>query len=321
MSLRPSAGVSSALLDREAHAFQVRCTIAAARAAHALFERQCMSTGGGGNKRKLSQSNTSGSSSDESHSPLETKPKRQHSGDTSEESSTESVPLSPRPPYNGFTTPVLDVVEAIISANERDAYVYTLVDGNNIMAGKALNGASKAAVDSAAACLPPDLLPDKKSVIVVIWTWKQWEEHKLNEKDDAGIERRKQYAANLDALRTPGTSVFFVLLKYNDQQDDKKVKTLNVTLQREGNIFWKDSNERVCKLPGFDTHDHLACELDDVLLTKFHCELLKKEISVRVVSGDRNVLKLPREMKKVEDGVEAAKDELDPKLILVEVPA
>lgn len=317
MSLRPSVEVSSALLDRETHAFQVRCTIAAARAAHALFERQCMSTGGGGNKRKLSQSNASGSPSDESHPPLETKPKRQHSGDTSGGSSTESVESSSLENYyDGFLDNVKKVVEDLINANP-GPYVYTLVDGNNIATCKPLVGHTKDALNSAVACLP-----DEKSVVVVIWTWKKWKESKLDETNAAGIKRRKQYAANFNALRDPDTNVFFVLLKYEHEKEDaKRVKTLEMILQEGGNISWKHfRNERVCKLPGFEEHDHLACELDDVLLTKFHSELLKQAMSVRVVSADRNVLKMPFEVEKVGNGVKDAMAELDPSLTLVEVP-
>ena len=125
----------------------------------------------------------------------------------------------------------------------------------------------------------------------------------------------------MSALRDPDTTnVFFVLLKYEwEKEDAKRVKMLDVNLQEEGTISWQETNPRLCKLPGFQKHTHLACELDDVLLTKFHSELLKQAKAVKVVSGDRNVLKMPGEVKKVEDGVKN-KPDLKPSLTLVKVP-
>ena len=184
-------------------------------------------------------------------------------------------------------------------------------------------------IEKASECLPHI----SNSKVVVIWYWSEWEKRGLHESGPEADRLRKQYAAKFNKLRNPGDSVFFVLLYFN--KTGYKHKNINLcrgtvktkkqcptdTVKKKVCVWNRlPDPETYCQLPQMTVHKHLACELDDVLLTKFHCELTKNRCAIKVVSADQGVLKSPDDVATLEGWVENANDAgFDPSLTLVEV--
>ena len=301
MSLRPAAGASPPTCAARAH--QIRSTIAAARAAYALEEHRCAATAMDGDVAM---------------------------GEA--EPSEESRPTQSTVTYRGYLDKVPALVKEIKDRAPTQAYTYTLVDGRNIFApGKPgelpkFQTNAAAAIAHAAGCLPPD----NKSQVVVVWTWLEWTSRELNKSRFSAMQM--QYANALNALREPGTSVFFAMINYTakDLFENKVYTTCNgpVADEKQQTIVGrtKYKNEPFCKISnpeepskGMKLPEHLACEMDDVLITEMHDELLRNDCAVKVVSDDGGVLKRPEDVAKLKAWVANAGKYFYPSIKLVEV--
>ena len=174
---------------------------------------------------------------------------------------------------------------------------YSLVDGNNVIRerddGKyALRSSLILEADT---CLPPDT----RSQVIVVWPQRKW--NKLGTTD---AKMTPQELARLfDPLRQ-GTSVYFALV------DSPKPSLKNeYTWLPNG----KKKAQMWCRLPGMREADHLACELDDAILTALHCEFTLNNRCALVVSGDRRVIKTRKEMADLGGWVKAALEDDDSK--------
>ena len=288
MSLRPAAGASPPTCA--ARAQQIRSTIAAARAAYALEEHRCTATA--------------------------------MDGDVEMGEAPPQRPFSKN--YKGYLDNVSALVTDIKNLAPTQLYNYTLVDGRNIFAPSGpgqpprFHPNAPAAIAHAAGCLPPD----NKSQVVVVWTWKDWRQRKLNESRFSAMQM--QYANALNELREPETSVFFVMINYADEHFDGPKMYLTCTgpvADENGNFLGrsKNHNEPFCKIRNMSQHEHLACEMDDVLITQMHDELLRNDCAVKVVSDDGGVLKRPEAVNELKSWVAGARTAFRPQLKLVEV--
>ena len=193
-----------------------------------------------------------------------------------------------------------EVVNKLLVAEPAGQKCYALVDGSNVIYH--LNGELKlkqAPMLEAMKCLPPSL----KSQVIVVWTQWMWDKYGLGairpDTVRAAALRRKKLACLFEPLRAKGTSVYFALVQYP-------------RVFREEGTVWLPNGEAKsqswCKLPGMRQQpNHLACELDDAILTALHCEITRNNRCARAVSDDRRVLKDPREMMKLNGWVEEAR--------------
>jgi len=99
--------------------------------------------------------------------------------------------------------------------------------------------------------------------------------------------RAKQIACLFEPLRRRGTKIMFALIQYPHLSYEDDTYCMESC---------REAYEKRCTLPNMGFYTHLACELDDALLTALHCELLRNNLSVGIVSGDRKVLKTGEEM-------------------------
>ena len=168
---------------------------------------------------------------------------------------------------------------------------YSLVDGNNVI--EELQGGELALrsvlIDEAIKCLPPET----KSQVIVVWPQSKWDALGTN-------GNTAERLANLFAPLRQGASVYFALVDY---------PTANL-VREEGTVFLPNGAEKDqwwCKLPGMRKADHLACELDDAILTELHCAITKNNRCAIAVTGDRRVIKTREELVKLKGWVEAAR--------------
>jgi hypothetical protein len=181
-----------------------------------------------------------------------------------------------REPDPGVGTPIDTVVAYLNTANR---HTISLVDGKNLMFTsdaeyhtefQAIGKQGKDNVDEAVHCIPPE-----KTQVVVVWTKEEWKRRILDQ-GDQGFERLLKILVTLDPLRADRTNVMFLLLDYG-------------AVEKQGNEYCTLYNNPA-------TNSHLACEMDDLLLTGLHCALLRSGRAVKVVSEDRKVLKTSEEI-------------------------
>lgn len=208
----------------------------------------------------------------------------------------ESLPI----PKLGVIGPYLynlsDVVGDLLDLEEErtEEMCYALVDGSNVI--YEVNGVLKLkqdAMDEAKNCLPPRF----GAQVIVVWTQWMWDKYDFGGTKRSHALRRKQLACLFEPLRGSGTSVYFALVQY--PMPDRATGYVYLPNGTKKDQPW-------CKLPGMWRADHLACELDDAILTALHCELTRNNRCARAVSGDRRVIKEPKEMLKLAGWVEAA---------------
>lgn len=182
-----------------------------------------------------------------------------------------------------------DVVGKLL-AEEADGppMCYSLVDGNNVVYKEGNNLALRSELISEAdKCLPPET----RSQVIVVWPQSKWD--KLG---DSGLTPQT-FARLFDPLRK-GTSVYFALVEYPTIYPPKNghVYLPNGTIKEQP---W-------CTLPGMWKADHLACELDDAILTELHCAITRNNRCAIAVSGDRRVIKTRKDLDKLKGWVDAA---------------
>ena len=166
---------------------------------------------------------------------------------------------------------------------------YSLVDGNNVVYEQRDGNLAlrPELITEADKCLPPDT----RSQVIVVWP--QWKWNKLG---TSGLTPQT-FARLFDPLRQ-GTSVYFALVDY------PKPRTL-------GREMWLPNGTKKpqmwCLLPGMTQADHLACELDDAILTALHCEITRNNRCAIAVSGDRRVIKTRENLNELQAWVDAAR--------------
>ena len=176
---------------------------------------------------------------------------------------------------------------------------YSLVDGSNVIYKEDNNLMLRSEIiEEASTCLPPR--PTRSQVIVV---WPQWRWNELVKgitDPQEKLLRFKQLARLFEPLRREGTSVYFALVQYKEEGRDPNgyVYLPNGAVQTQP---W-------CWLPGMaeEQADHLACELDDAILTALHCEITLNNRCAIAVSGDRRVIKNQTDMNKLQTWVDKA---------------
>ena len=204
------------------------------------------------------------------------------------------------PPPVGLLPNYLDgVAEVMAELISERGRCYSLVDGRNVL-NRSNPRTSDVAVDDDAigeanVCIPPE-----KTQVVVVWT--QWDWNAATSAATARLRdlKRKQLACLFNPLRAAGTRVLFALIQYPQLDRVEGKKCMESCAQ---------ISEGRCALPTLPQmmgRNHLACELDDALLTALHCELLRNCRSVRVVSRDRKVLKTSHEMAQLQTWMNAA---------------
>jgi hypothetical protein len=133
-----------------------------------------------------------------------------------------------------------------------------------------------------------------------------------------GSANRRNIAHLFDPLRAPGTSVLFALLVY-DKITEVEGRECYGYPDAKGTCHSRET--KMCQLKNMQYPSHLACELDDVLLTELHCELTKSGRAVKVVSDDRKVLKTNKEVADLRKWVRKAPLRVDLEIVAVKVPA
>ena len=166
---------------------------------------------------------------------------------------------------------------------------YSLVDGNNVVYEQRDGNLAlrPELIFEADKCLPPET----RSQVIVVWP--QWKWDKLG----APNQTPQTVARLFDPLRQ-GTSVYFALVDYPTPYPPKN-----------GHVYLPDGTKKDqpwCTLPGMWKADHLACELDDAILTALHCEITRNNRCAIAVSGDRRVIKTRKELNKLQAWVDAA---------------
>ena len=165
---------------------------------------------------------------------------------------------------------------------------YSLVDGNNVIYEQDDGNLAlrPELITEADKCLPPDT----RSQVIVVWP--QWKWNKLG---TSGLTPQT-FARLFDPLRQ-GTSVYFALVDYS------KPRTV------AGKTWLPNGVKKAqswCLLPGMTQADHLACELDDAILTALHCEITRNNRCAIAVSGDRRVIKTRENLNELQTWVDAA---------------
>tara|TARA_B100001057_G_scaffold74433_1_gene68974 strand:+ start:273 stop:953 length:681 start_codon:yes stop_codon:yes gene_type:complete len=190
--------------------------------------------------------------------------------------------------------PYLDNVEQVVRTllAEEPAGTptcYSLVDGNNVIYEQDGNLMLRSElITEADKCLPPET----RSQVIVVWPQKKW--NKLGTGD---MMTPQTFARLFDPLRQ-GTSVYFALVDYPKPNPPK-----------DGHVYLPNGFKKYqpwCTLPGMRTADHLACELDDAILTELHCAITRNNRCAIAVSGDRRVIKTREDLDKLKGWVDAA---------------
>jgi hypothetical protein len=339
MSLRPQAEAPDldSALD---NAFQIRCTIQAARAAHAQFElahgheHECVDTGvkwgkapvrgqpnkasrGVGKKGGTPKPSVKDRLGPRTPSVKDRLGKREAQNDYVADARTsppasygapgstaDQTPTQPTPKVRGRVEGYTAALETILPGMLRNTdkqLPFVLVDGRN--AFFAQDGKTKEKltdeweklIGETARCLPAS-----RGQVIVIWTKTAWDNQGCD-----NPEQRKIYANWLKPLAAFDTKVIFLLLEYDKKKtNEQRVKKCFgnwVDNPPSGRSNCAQKNESQCVLPGMDEGDrsHLACELDDVLLSALHCRLINANRVVQVVSLDKSILKNPVDVNKV----------------------
>ncbi len=192
---------------------------------------------------------------------------------------------------NPYVTNIKQVVSKLL-LEERNGppMCYSLVDGNNVIEELPSGELALRSVliDEAIQCLPPET----KSQVIVVWPQSKWNALGTN-------GNTAERLANLFAPLRQGASVYFALVDY---------PTPNPRVP--GKVFLPNGAEKDqwwCKLPGMRKADHLACELDDAILSELHCAITKNNRCAIAVTGDRRVIKTREELDKLKGWVETAR--------------
>ena len=166
---------------------------------------------------------------------------------------------------------------------------YSLVDGNNVVYEQRDGNLAlrPELIFEADKCLPPET----RSQVIVVWP--QWKWDKLG----APNQTPQTVARLFDPLRQ-GTSVYFALVDY--PTPNKVVGKTWLPNGAKKDQWW-------CLLPGMSKADHLACELDDAILTALHCEITRNSRCAIAVSGDRRVIKTRKDLNELQAWVDAAR--------------
>ena len=211
-----------------------------------------------------------------------------------------------------------------ILVGTRADLAYTLVDGRNFFHrqwGKYevpfLDESQKFLIRKT-----KDNLPGRMSQVIVVWTMGNWTGRNLHKDTPAYHTRRMQYARMLQDLAAPGTNVIFLLYDYIKPTNKNVYKCIG----EYGNCKRAGLPEKQCQLPQQTGYSHLACEMDDVLLTILDGLLTAQNRATQVMTNDKQVLKSPEDVEKVETLVKAATgvppqvDRLQPAIEIAEVP-
>jgi len=204
-----------------------------------------------------------------------------------------------RIPTLGVIRPYLDnlsdvVNDLLVAEGDGGEMCYALVDGRNVIyRADGVLKLKQDVMDDARKCLPTD----SRTRVIVVWAQWMWDTMGFGGTDRENARRRKELACLFDTLRDPGTSVYFALVQYPYPESvPGKVWLPN----------GKEVSQSWCKLPGMWRFNHLACELDDAILTALHCELTKHNRCTIAVSGDRRVIKTLKELTDLEGWVKEA---------------
>jgi hypothetical protein len=191
--------------------------------------------------------------------------------------------------------PYLDNVEEVVRtllAEETDGTptCYSLVDGNNVIYEQDDGNLvlRPELITEADKCLPPQT----RSQVIVVWPQKKW-----NKLGVGGMMTPQTFARLFDPLRQ-GTSVYFALVDY-----PKSIPPV------QGYVYLPNGVKKDqwwCRLPGMQSADHLACELDDAILTELHCAITRNNRCAIAVTGDRRAIKTREDLDKLKGWVEAA---------------
>lgn len=319
------------------NALQIRCTIQAARAAHAQFElaheheheHECVDTGGKqvgdlrGTVLPPKEADKGVQQAGVAKPDLRGKLTPKAAGKGSDKgsgkggyavargpaaqgfsgpgaSSTQPTPQQ-KGQVDGFSTALQKIVPTILRNNDK-MLPFVLVDGRNLFSKK---GATQPQdrwselIGETARCLP-----STGGQVIVVWTKLAWKYHGC----DINAENRKMYANWLKPLAASGTKVLFLVLQFDKKQTDPQyIEKCIGNVVKDPGAGGKSCDvqytrkEAQCLLPGMAEAErsHLACELDDVLLSALHCRLINANRAVQVVSLDKSILKNPLDVNAV----------------------
>ena len=150
---------------------------------------------------------------------------------------------------------------------------------------------------------PPEEASSEGSIVVVVWpkfSWNQWFNDR-NEGYGSWQELENLIQTRLEALRGPAVAFpsYFVLLDIKDSLGGKGHRH---NIGPNNDCQYKDRGN-----PGVpDPPNHLACEYDDVFQSELAVQFTDSGHEVRMVSGDRNVLKSKQERLETEGWQRAA---------------
>ena len=225
------------------------------------------------------------------------------------------------PREEGFTGALTSMVTRILVGTKGDI-AYTLVDGRNFFHeqfGKHEIPHTDADQDYLIRSTK-DCLPARTSQVIVVWTKANWIARNLHSTKPEYYTRRKQYARMLKPLAAPGTNVIFLLYDFLKPLHQNNYQCIG----RWGSCKKTTKPVKECQLPQMTTYSHLACEMDDVLLTKLDCLLTAQNRTTKVMTEDKQVLKSPADVEKLEKLVDVARegteDRLKPAIEIAEVP-
>lgn len=277
MSVRPADanGRGVGMPDRAAFAQHVRCVIAAAQQANLCYasEQQAQQ----GQQAQFHHSAVDGARGSASPSDDETFELR----------------------LLGTYKTLRDAADQTIASffnDDPDALQHTivLVDGGNILFspqyGTLRLGSveTRATVERAAQCMPSE-----GARIFLVWTRELWQAKGFDEQDSVDAQLQALMAF-FKSLRAPGLSIVVMLITY-----------LPEDLHRER--IGKSNSKRTCRLNGMDTPKHLACEMDDALVSMLSCAFFKYKHPHKVLSNDSRVLKSNSELVELEGWIEQSK--------------
>lgn len=207
--------------------------------------------------------------------------------------------------FPGFLDQVGQAAAVITSSTEEPCF--SLVDGRNVL----WNDAVTPAVEQARRCVPAN-----GSQVVVVLPKFAWEAMEMGVRDREGSAKRRNIARLFEPLRARGTKVLFALLAYDKIAE---VDGFECYGYPDAKGTCRSRSTKMCKLKKMKYPSHLACELDDVLLTELHCELTKSGRAVKVVSDDRKVLKTNKEVADLRNWVRNAPLRVDLEIVAVNV--
>ena len=207
--------------------------------------------------------------------------------------------------FAGFLDEVGQAAAVLASSTEEPCF--SLVDGRNVL----WNETVTSAVQQAKRCVPPS-----GSQVVVVLPKFSWEAMEMDERSRDGSAKRRNIARLFEPLRARGTKVLFALLVYDKPTE---VDGFECYGYPDAKGTCRSRSSKMCKLKRMKYPSHLACELDDVLLTELHCELTKSGRAVKVVSDDRKVLKTNKEVADLRNWVRNAELRVGLEIVAVDV--